>query len=553
MIVALVGKPDWFRVPNEWLPEVGKLPIVQFDRENRLMVHRTHLPALAMTHSEVAELLNGRSLTAAARLSFDEMTNSQGWALRPYQHVGREYLRARRGALLADQMRLGKTVQILAAHEPRDGQLLIVAPLATRDVWLKWCARRWPGVEPLVIKTRKYDPEQLPGREVVFAHYDVVASWMNYGRFKIGTLVFDEAHLLSNRRANRTIAALALASRAARVVCATGTPLWNKPSGLWPILGCLAPGAFGKWYDFSLAYCNGHPGAYGFVADGVSRVEELRERLGQLMLRRTWADVRTDLPPIERSIEIADVPAKKTREIEMASEAIRKADSRRTLVGRLANYRRLVGAVKVAPTVELAERYLAAGESVVIWAWHRDVATMIMNQLIDLRRGAFLVTGDTPDVQRGGTFAAWAQTSPAALVITMSVGQVGIDLSAARHCIFAELDWTPANVAQAEMRTFSPDQPMTATYVVVDHETDRALVQALWQKCSLADAIGTPAADTAIDTIFTAFGMQDQTADLDRLRADIMASRADLDDAGPPADDDDDNYFTLDDFGTEGA
>ena len=49
--------------------------------------------------------------------------------LRPYQEVGRDFLAARRHALLADEMRVGKTPQaILAAEKVGAQRTLVVCP-----------------------------------------------------------------------------------------------------------------------------------------------------------------------------------------------------------------------------------------------------------------------------------------------------------------------------------------------------------------------------------------------------------------------------------------
>ena len=144
------------------------------------------------------------------RAKFDAETEANGWKLRDYQHVGREFIRARRGTLLADQMRLGKTAQLVASHELSDGPLIVVAPLATREVWLGWFRRRWPNVRPTVLqgkhvdyanpkKSRRrkrdrgfdllegthFDLDMLMNAQLVFMNFDILAGWKNFGNRRV--------------------------------------------------------------------------------------------------------------------------------------------------------------------------------------------------------------------------------------------------------------------------------------------------------------------------------------------------------------------------------
>jgi SNF2 family DNA or RNA helicase len=390
---------------------------------------------------------------------------------------------------------------------------------------MRW---RWPDVEPIALRGRTYNPDQLRDAPCIFAHYDILPSWQNFALRKPGTLVFDEAHLLSNRRAKRTQAALMLASRAESVIAATGTPLWNQPGGLWSILSALNPGAWGTWYEFAQRYCNPIPTPYGTKYEGASCEDEFRARMAEVMIRRTWQDVRSDLPPIERAVEVADITEKQLFRVEVLAEKCRDLTKKSVHAGNLARFRRLLGQLKATLAVDVALRVLDGDEPVVVWTWHRDVAKKIAAAIEKKGYPSFCATGaDTVDA-RENTIAAWKERPIAALVCTISVGQVAIDLSHARQAVFAEVDFTPTTVAQAEMRTFSPAQPMAVTYLIIDHEIDRALVGALQTKCATAETLGVPAADTAIDVITGAFDLSGDQGDMRRLMEAFLSAHDDV-------------------------
>jgi len=199
----------------------------------------------------------------------------------------------------------------------------------------------------------------------------------------------------------------------------------------------------------------------------------------------------------------------------------------------------LLANLKVEGAIDAAKRVLDGGERVIVWTWHRDMALKIEESLAEQGYPGFVVSGSTPIDLREPIFNRWrTHDKPTPLCITLSVGQVGIDLSAARQEVFAELDYTPAVVAQAEMRPFNGLQPVAATYVIIDHDIERRILEALQTKCELAFRLGVPAAESAIDVIasgFTGIGGGALTDDdLTALASAVLADH--------PEDEDDHDY-----------
>lgn len=520
-------RPEWFYAPMSWLPDVGFAPVVHIVR-GRIEVHRTHLPILARTHPEAQALLDDLEISVNTVLAPQE-----GWTAREYQKQAAYFARSRRGTLLADMMRLGKTGSSLLSHDPAEGPLIVVAPLSTREVWVTWIERVFGRTPYIVVGRKGADPARVREHPFVFIHYDVLMAWAGCApAWRIATLIYDEIHLLAHASSQRARAALAFGNHAERRIGLSGTPMWNRPIGMWTLLTCISPGSFGPRFEFGQRYCAPVPGAHGWQYTGTSNEEEFRERLAQVMLRRTWEDVRAELPPTSRTVEVAECTPAKAREIDFAAQSARDARNVETCVGAVARLRQLLGSAKATLAADLALRVLEGGEAVVVWVWHRKVAKAVADRLAKLTSEAvFVVTGAQPAAQREETMRAWKQMPCAPLIITIAVGQVGIDLSHARQEIFAEVDFTPAVIAQAEMRTFSPDRPMAVTYLIVDHPIDRQLVGALVEKCAHAERLGVPAAETAIDVVAEAFGLDAKKADLARLMAALIAAADEIGDA----------------------
>jgi hypothetical protein len=507
-------RSDWFVIEPHQAQSIGHAPGVQKDEKRDLWIcHRSHLPLLGLKVPK-----NGIS-AQVDQICFGDGETELRW----YQRIGVEFVLGRRGTLLADAMRVGKTGTIVAAHDPGSGPLVVVGPLATRSVWMSWFARRWPEEQPVVVVGKHYDRALIDDAKLIFLHWDVLIDWQSIGLGRrIGTLAFDEAHKLSNRKSRRTQAARIMAPQAHRVIAATGTPLWNKPDGLYSLLDVCGPAGWGPFGEFSARYCGGHPGSRGWVTGEATWVEEFRARLSEIMIRRVWAELTDDLPPTRRHVERQEISAQERHDLDLLAAAMASATDRRTVIGEQARYRRLVGRLK-APLAARLARTAANKGPVVVWVWHKRVADGIAGAL-EGWIPYWIVNGDTAEHCRDGILDAWRACPDGVMIMSLGVGQAGIDLSHTAQCIFAELDWTPAVIGQAEMRTFSPVRSDDVTYVVADHDIDYALACVLAAKCQQAMLLGTPAADTAIDVISQIFsGDVPNEADLDGLAARLVA------------------------------
>lgn len=385
------------------------------------------------------------------------------------------------------------TLTALAAHDPNRGPLLVVAPLSTRNVWLEWMRRLWPEITPVALTGRTMDAAALQHAQIVFCHYDILAHH-RLGSFQPSTLIVDEAHVLSNANADRTKAIFFYTGVAWRTILLTGTPLWNTSKGLWSLLAAVNPGAWGTIHTFAQRYCMPQLTEYGWKYTGVSNADEWALRRDEVLIARRWEDVRADLPPTQWSTEVVDLGPKDHLKIDQIAFEMRR-NERAPLVEALNYYRQATGMFKVPLAIDYAQRVIAEQRDLVVWVWHRRVGDAIAAALKAKQVPTMLVHGELSEGARVRTIDAWKTSpDPAVLVISIDVGQVGIDLSRAHHALFVELSWNPVELSQASMRTFSPDRPMEITWLMLDHEIDRALVEAVIKKVSRGDSLGVLAA-----------------------------------------------------------
>lgn len=516
-MIRPMSEPDWFIASPDLVSQLENSPGIRFKR-GRFEIHRSMLPLLA-SDLEVSRLLD-RTANLAERDARDALTEPLGFKLRRHQHEGVEFIAKRRGCLVADQMRTGKTATAVMAHDPAQGSLVVICPKIVREVWIGWIRRRYPEVEVgrdiAVMEGREFNQEDFK-KPFIIGHYDILKYWQAVGgQAKIGTLIYDEAHLLSKEN-HRTIAANFVAGRAGKVVALTGTPMWNKPAGLWFVLNMIGQESWGSFWNFRMRYCQPEPSMHGMKFIGTSNESELKERLKEVMICRKLSDVM-DVPEITRDVLIADITMQQRMDIDVQAEELKAADTLHNAIGALARYRKVIGALKVDVTVEAATTALDREEPVVIWTWHKEVAKAVQLGLRAKKHRAVIIDGDVSDKKREKLLTEWRSAPNTALIISISIGQAGIDLSHARIEFFCEIDFTPAVVAQAEMRIFSSLRPMHASYIVLDHPVDRQIVAAMQGKLDMSDKLKVPAAEAAIDVLAAAFsGGKMPEGDLNRL------------------------------------
>ncbi|HEU5354384.1 MAG TPA: DEAD/DEAH box helicase, partial [Actinocrinis sp.] len=228
--------------------------------------------------------------------------------LRPYQERGVGWLsfmdRFGLGAVLADSMGLGKTVQVLTLLELEREQdaaqgrpTLLVCPMSLVANWQRESERFTPGLEVHV----HHGAERLSGEEFRAAVADAHLVITTYGlalrdRAELAEVdwhrvVIDEAQAIKNAGTKQARAVRAIA--APHRIALTGTPVENRLADLWSILEFANPGLLGSAESFKQRF------ARPIERDGDERAaERLRRATGAFVLRREKTDpaIISDLP-----------------------------------------------------------------------------------------------------------------------------------------------------------------------------------------------------------------------------------------------------------------
>lgn len=267
----------------------------------------------------------------------DELTSN-----RTYQRVAARFGAEAGSFLLADQQGLGKTIEILstvieASEEDKPTQFhLIFAPkVAVLSVWAPEIARCLPKSEVLTLTGTGPQRRDLlsglaehaePGSALEADHVFVIGN-IEMARIKPetdeetgkvkydarnaeypglfsrvwDTIIVDESHralIRTNGKPTQQRAGFNKL-RSNRRIALSGTPMRGKPNQLWGTLNWLRPDLFTSYWNWAERYFQMTSNGFSNYVLGnlqAGAEDRMQKDLASLVLRRTKAEVLTDLP-----------------------------------------------------------------------------------------------------------------------------------------------------------------------------------------------------------------------------------------------------------------
>ena len=470
---------------------------------------------------------NGMDLLDISRASASDISipAPPGKDYLPFQKAGIQFCHQRKNILIGDDMGLGKTIQAIGLInlDQTIETALIICPASLRLNWRQEL-NNWL-VTPRSVEL-PYPSKPFPESEIVIIHYDILHKFKeDLRRKEWDLLVVDEAHYLKNRWAKRTVQILGnnVSTRfkkgispisARKILMMTGTPIVNRPVDLWPLINRLDPCTWGNFGQFVMRYCGAKDLAHQ-PSNGASNLQELQTRLRlSVMIRRLKSDVLTDLPPKLRqviaipndsvfkiveteniayskhlglvsSLREAVKEAKISHDQKSFQEALKKLRQAVKIAwGELARARRQTALAKLPHVLEHLQ---TVSEKAVIFAHHREVIDKLQDalgvQAVSLHGGVSMTL-------RNEAVKSF-QTDPEIrfFIGSIQAAGVGLTLTASSHVIFAELDWVPSNIMQAEDRCHRIGQKNSVLiqHIVFDGSVDANMAKKIVDKQEIID------------------------------------------------------------------
>jgi len=425
----------------------------------------------------------GEMLRAADGIPHVAVPGSFNATLRPYQASGVDWLqflgKAGLGAVLADDMGLGKTVQTLAhlLIEKESGRLdrpaLIVSPTSVVPNWRQEAARFAPGLKVLVLQgtTRKERFGEIAAHDLVITTYPLLArDRATLSAQEWHVVVLDEAQAIKNPDAIAARQAREL--RARQRLCLTGTPVENHLGELWSLFSFLSPGFLGDRQRFNRTWRR------PIETEGnEERRRQLARRVRPFLLRRTKAEVLTELPPKTEVVERVEMePAQRDvyesvrlamhERVRQAIAAQGLARSQIVLLDSLLKLRQAccdprllklettkaarARSAKLDRLMEMLPALIEDGRRILLFSQFTSMLALIETALREAGIDYVLLTGDTRD--RETPIRTFQSGAVPLFLISLKAGGVGLNLTAADTVILYDPWWNPAVEEQAADR-----------------------------------------------------------------------------------------------------
>jgi SWI/SNF-related matrix-associated actin-dependent regulator 1 of chromatin subfamily A len=399
--------------------------------------------------------------------------------LYPFQEKCVEFHLAHHYTLNCCEMGLGKTLVALEAAKRTALKTLVVGPAFLEGVWKR--------------------ESEVIGIEVDFISYSVLHRAPPSTLMQYGFVIAEEVHYLKTPTTKRTHAFYDLIKgvKPPYFVGLTGTPIKNRLPDFWTLLafcnfnpqdtnGLRMTGEYKSYHRFARHFChmtelnisNRRIPRYGAVKDVM--IPELKALLKDKMIRFTVEQVLNDLPEITR--QAIPIP------LSIPGDASLLEIFKEYTSGRKADISAKVrSAYLKAPSTAMYCKELSEGGSgpLLIFTDHIESGAYIAKDL-----GAEFISGSTPSKVRIEIAERFQRGDMPYLVATIGSMSVGHTLTAAKHVIFNDLSWVPADNLQAEKRIHRIGQKSVCfAHYVESTPTDSYIRKTLFTKMDTVNKV----------------------------------------------------------------
>ena len=431
--------------------------------------------------------------------------------LLPYQLDGIAFAAGVGRAILADDMGLGKTIQgvgtaEILAREAGISRVLVVCPASVKSQWRSEIHRFSNRDVQLIVggaaqRARQYENDCF---FTVCNYEQVLRDILAIERVRWDLIILDEGQRIKNWESKTARVIKALRSPFALVL--SGTPLENRLDDLYSVVQFVddrrLPPAFRFFHRHRVVDENGK-------VLGYKNLDQLRENLRPILLRRTRDSVLQQLPP--RTSEIVRIPPT-DEQLELHGTHMRTVSmiTRKAYISEMdllrlqkallmcrmsANSTYLVEkktpgySSKLEYLAELVDGLFAEPNRKALlfseWTTMLDlIEPMLKKRSLDFVR----LDGSVPQKQRQQLVARFQEDPRCRLFVTTNAGSTGLNLQAANTVINVDLPWNPAVLEQRVGRAhrMGQKQPVQVYVLVTEGTIEESLLGTLSAKHDLA-------------------------------------------------------------------
>ena len=402
--------------------------------------------------------------------------------------------------ILADDMGLGKTSSaIMAAINLNLQKVLIICPASLKVNWRREIENYTKDTVGIV------EGKNWEDGKYIIINYDILKNFHSLPKdsdkkttildSKFDLVIIDEAHYVSNGKAQRTKLVNNLTTKIDRLWLLSGTPMTSRPMNYYNLLKLVGSRVANNWINYVRRYCDGKQIFRGYrkiwLTFGATNLEELRDKTNDKVLRRLKEDV-LDLPdkiitPIHMELK------SKVYESEMGEYLDwRRQNRNRGLsiqLSKLMKVRQIIALEKVKETIQLIEQCLQQDKKVIVFT---NFTEPLMTLHEKYKKESVILNGTMKKESRQESVDRFQNDDKVKVFIgNVKAAGVGITLTAAEVVIFNDLSFVPSDMSQCEDRAFriGQDKKVSCMYPIYDNTIERTIYELVNKKKSVIDTV----------------------------------------------------------------
>ena len=355
---------------------------------------------------------------------------------------------------------------------------LIVAPKSTSGNWiheLNKCLSDWNIIHYQGSERQDLLTTLFPKQCLVMTYDILVRDIDSLMEHHYSTIIFDEAQYLKNPQSSRVNSAKLLT--ADFTIALTGTPIENSLLDLWSIFSVLSPKHLGSWTQFKKRF------AYPIEHGQTARLNDLKNLIQPLLLRRRKEDVVFDLPPkieLNELVSLSTFERDTYNQLRIQAKRIIQENPQQakflvlsllTKLRQVCCHRKLVldsasnHSSKLDRALEIVQNLHQNKRKVLVFSQFVRLLQLFKEQLIESEMDLCYLDGSTSSQQRQAEIDRFQTTDVSIFLISLKAGGSGINLTKATEVIHLDPWWNPAVEDQASDRAHRIGQTQTVTVI----------------------------------------------------------------------------------------
>jgi SWI/SNF-related matrix-associated actin-dependent regulator 1 of chromatin subfamily A len=398
-----------------------------------------------------------------------------------HQEDGVAWLKQQRRGLLCDDPGLGKTATALGAITKFP--VCIICPPSL--------VRNW---EQEIAKWLEHMPH-LQNQHIDIFKYSQFSRGSVARATPYETYILDESHYVKSAKSKRTqnIKQFVSTDPNVDVFMLTATPIVREIDDIVAQLQILGVDISLWKFRSQLMYSKVRRirGRKVTEYSGCRDYDKFVGLLKQFAIRRRKTD-HLDLPAKLRANRYVSYEGKLKQQLDDLEDWLSHHEIEDSAPRHIMTARRELGVAKVWGSLEYIKTLLESTSHnypLLIFAHHREVVDTIHHELLQAGYYGARIAGDTKLQDRAEAVEVFQSGQLRFIVANIHSGGVGLTLTRSSHVIFAELDWTPANLIQAEDRVYRIGQTevVNVDYLLADHPVEQSIMRRLEHKMEILE------------------------------------------------------------------